>query len=138
MSKLFIKWENSVHQTGLDIIDEQHRALVSLINSFYYHKNDPFIERILVPTALMTINMAKIHFITEEQLMEQSAYPELEAHSLAHEHLFSRLIKVERESRRDRDAERFLDFLKSWWADHVNKFDRRYIPHLKEYFGDRV
>lgn len=69
MAHLFIRWEE-IHKTGLTIIDEQHRGLVSLINSFFFHKNDPFIERILVPTALMTINFAKIHFLTEQQLMQ--------------------------------------------------------------------
>lgn len=137
MSNLFIRWENVSH-SGLDIIDEQHRGLVSLINSFYFHKNDPFIERVLTPTALMTINFAKIHFLTEEQLMEESAYPGLEEHVRVHEQLYAELIVTEQECRRDKDADRFLEFLKTWWLDHINKFDRLYEAHLKAFFGDRV
>lgn len=137
MGNLFIRWE-SIHHTGLDIIDEQHRGLVSLINSFYFHKNDPFIERILVPTALMTINFAKIHFLTEQQLMAEADFPGAEAHARAHDQLFAKLVIEEQECRRDRDADRFLEFLKTWWLDHINKFDRLYVSRLKEFFGDRV
>ena len=138
MPHLFIRWEEEVHKTGLTILDEQHRGLVSLINSFYFHKNDPFIERILVPTALMTINFAKIHFITEQELMTEAAYPEAEDHILVHEKLFKDLINVEMKSRKAKDADGFLAFLKTWWVEHVNDYDRRYVPHLKAYFGDRV
>lgn len=137
MANLYVHWEE-IHQTGLAIIDEQHRGLVSLINSFFFHKNDPFIERILVPTALMTINFAKIHFLTEQQLMEESGYPGVEEHLKAHEELFRKLIAVEKKSRAARDADGFLAFLKTWWLEHVNEFDRLYIPHLKAYFGNRV
>lgn len=137
MANLFINWDE-IHQTGLAIIDEQHRGLVSLINSFFFHKNDPFIERILAPTALMTINLAKIHFLTEQQLMEEAEYPDLEAHITEHERIFRDLIAVEKKSRAALDADGFLDFLKVWWLEHVNVYDRRYIPHLKAFFGDRV
>jgi len=137
MGHLLIHWAD-VHKTGLTIVDEQHRGLASLINSFFFHKNDPFIERILVPTALMTINFAKIHFLTERQLMEEAEYPGLEEHALAHEKLYRDLIATEKKCRRARDADGFLNFLKSWWLDHINKYDRRYIPHLKNFYGDRV
>jgi len=137
MGNMFIRWDGT-HQTGLDIIDEQHRGLVSLINSFFFHKADPFIERILVPTALMTINFAKIHFLTEEQLMGEAKYPGLEEHARVHEQLFAKLVIEEQECRRDRDADRFLNFLKTWWFDHINRYDRLYISHLKAYYGDRI
>jgi len=137
MGNLFIRWDD-VNRTGLSIIDEQHRGLASLINSFYFHKNDPFIERILVPTALMTINFAKIHFLTEQQLMEEAAYPGLEEHTAAHEELLKELLIVEKKSRQARDADGFLDFLKGWWLGHVNQHDRLYIPHLQAFFGGRI
>jgi len=137
MPHLFIHWTEA-NETGISIIDEQHRALTSLINSFHYHKNDPHIERILVPTAEMTINFAKIHFITEEQLMEESAYPALEEHVQAHRKLFRKLIEVETRTRKARDADGFLEFLKTWWLGHVSQYDWNYVPHLKEFFGDRI
>ena len=138
MGHLFIRWADEVHQTGLAILDEQHRGLVSMINSFYFHKNDPFIERILVPTALMTINFAKVHFLTEQELMAQAEYPELAEHIEVHENLFRELVRIELKSRQARDADGFLAFLKKWWLEHINDYDRRYVSHLKAYFGNRV
>lgn len=137
MGNLFIRWDDEVNQTGLAILDEQHRGLVTMINSFYFHKNDPFIERILVPTALMTINFAKIHFITEQELMAEAQYPELDEHIKVHEHLYRELVRVELKSRRARDADGLLAFLKTWWLEHVNEYDRRYVPHLIDYFGNK-
>jgi hemerythrin-like metal-binding protein len=137
MAHLFIRWEDC-HPTGLAIIDEQHRGLVAVINSFFFHKNDPFIERILVPTALMAINLAKIHFLTEQQLMEQADYPLLEEHTRNHETMFRELINVERKARMTHDPEILLDCLKSWWSNHANDQDRLYIEHLKGFFGDKV
>lgn len=137
MAHLFIQWSD-LNETGLSIIDEQHRAVVSLINSFHYHKFDPFIERILVPTAKMTLNLAKIHFLTEEELMTEAEYPGLDEHVLSHEKFYANLITVERECRATKDADGFLAFLKNWWLNHINGYDRMYAPYLKDYFGDRV
>mgnify|MGYP002597985030 CR=1 FL=1 len=51
---LYIVWSDAF-DTGVAIIDEQHRGLVSLINTFFYHKGDAEkdIDRFLVPTAEM-------------------------------------------------------------------------------------
>ncbi|MDR0880987.1 MAG: hypothetical protein LBP55_00345 [Candidatus Adiutrix sp.] len=137
MAHLFIRWDES-HLTGLAIIDEQHRGLVSVINSFFFHKNDPFIERILVPTALMAINLAKIHCLTEQQLMEQADYPQVEEHTQSHEVMYRELVNVERKARMKHDPDMLLDYLKKWWSGHAIDYDRLYVEHLKGFFGDTV
>lgn len=136
MPHIFLKWTDK-YKTGITIIDEQHRGLASLINSFYFHKSDPIIERILVPTATMMINFAKIHFLTEEQLMEESGYPNLEEHHHAHREAYKKLRAIELKARRARDADAFLAFLKTYWLEHVAEYDRQYIDHLVEFYGHR-
>ncbi len=131
-NNLFIHWKEELHATGIPIIDEQHRVLVGLINSFYNHKTDQDIDRILVPTAMMTLSFAKIHFITEEEVMREAQFPGLEEHMAEHRTLYKNLVRTELKCRAVRDTDTFLEFLKDWWVNHANGYDRGYVEHVRK------
>ncbi|MDR0826543.1 MAG: bacteriohemerythrin [Desulfovibrio sp.] len=133
MTPLCIKWTDKFN-IGVTMLDEQHRGLVSIINSFYYHKSDAVVERFLAPTADTLFAFCRIHFMTEEAMMEEAEYPELEDHRKVHRDTFSTLEKLRYECSRDKDPDRFMQFLKDYWNQHVNDYDRRYVKTLHEYF----
>ena len=132
MDSLLIVW-NDVHATGISIIDEQHRGIVSTINSLFYMIRSKQAQHILVPTILMMEQYTKIHFFTEEKLLESSGYPGFKEHKKLHDKLISQMITVSRESLRNIDPDSFLSFLKHWWINHINKNDRDYVEHIRQY-----
>jgi hemerythrin-like metal-binding protein len=133
MIPLYIKWSENL-EIGITILDEQHRGLVSIVNSFHYHKSDEVIDRILAPTVDTLFSFFRIHFMTEEGMMEQAGYPGLEEHRQNHQDSYKALEKIRRECRHDRDVDRFMQFLRDYWNQHVNEYDRNYVSALHEYF----
>jgi hemerythrin-like metal-binding protein len=130
MIPLYIKWTEKA-KLGITIIDEQHRGLISIINSFHYYKSDVEVDRFLTPIADTMFAFCRIHFMTEETMMKEAGYPGLEDHCLHHHETFIKLEKL----RRDRDTERFMQFLKDYWNQHVEEYDRGYVQTLRDYFG---
>lgn len=131
--QLFIVWTKQ-YETGIPILDEQRRGLVSLINSFFFHRRDANgdIDAVLVPTAEMFKSYARINFATIEALMRDCEYPELERYRMAHEEILAHIAVMDLKYRRHRDAEGLLDFLKEYWLQNLQSGCNSYLPYLQE------
>ena len=86
MHNLYIIWEEG-YNLGIPIIDEQHRAIVSTINTYYYFVTDGKAGAALKPTFITLEQYTKTHFMTEEYIFEQTEYPEAMSHRKLHEDL---------------------------------------------------
>ena len=128
---LYIVW-NEYNNLGIPIIDEQHRGIVSTINSFHYFIQEGLGGDALKPTLNILEQYTKIHFRTEEALIREAGYPGLEEHLLLHGELMKRTIKITRESNSCQEPEVALTFLKEWWLGHINKEDKEYAPYVIE------
>ncbi len=132
MQNLLIVWTD-INDTGIAIIDQQHRGIVSIINSLFFFIRHKQGKEVLAPTIAMIEQYTKIHFATEEKLLKTAKYPDYEAHKRLHDALISRSITIGNESRRSEDPTRYLMFLKNWWLDHINKHDQIYVDHLYDH-----
>ena len=132
---LFIVWK-SKYKTGIDIIDEQHRGLVSLINTFYFHKADASgdINTFLVPVADMLKSYAHLYYLTLERLLRQTAYLGAEEQIALHKDILRRLEWEDHLRRSERDADGLLVYLKDTWNVFLNNPEPDYIRHLKEHY----
>ena len=132
---LFIVW-NTRYETGISILDEQYRGLVSLINSFFFHRGETSgdIYRILVPTIEMFKSYAKINFVTIERLMRDSSYEKLDDYIFLHDGIMSGIEKMDRKCRRERDSQRVLQYLKEYWLQTVQHHKIEYLPYLQKYY----
>lgn len=137
MEALFIVWSKK-YDTGIIILDEQHRGLVSLINSFYYHRADAHkdIEKVLVPTAEMFKAYAKINFYTVEKMLAQADYKELDKCHEEHEMILRGIAVADAKYRSAKDVNGMLQFLKKYWLAYVRKGSMKYTDFLKEYFAE--
>lgn len=126
---LYIIWPESAN-LGIPIIDEQHRAIVTTINSLYYFIQEGRGLEALRPTFDILEQYTRIHFITEEELMRRAGFDGLEEHIALHEGLTGKMKKIARESLNNREPELALEFLKKWWLDHINVEDKLYVPSV--------
>jgi len=127
---LFIQWQER-SETGIALIDEQHKGIVSIINTFFYMMSKGMDNHMLYSCISDTLkNYSNIHFITEERFLEISGYEDIEDHKKLHEGLTTEIDRIEREAIRDNDARPLLEFLKKWWVEHINDEDQLYVPHL--------
>jgi hemerythrin len=128
---VLIVWKPE-YNLGIRIVDEQHRGIVTIINSLYYGMQNKHGEDILVPVNGMINEYTRIHFKIEEAFLEKCNYPELGEHKEFHRELINKLNKIGRESLRQHDPKEFFDFLKEWWINHICDKDRAFLNYLSK------
>lgn len=127
---LYIVWTEK-NEIGIPVIDEQHRGIISIINSLHYFIQNGHNEEIIKPTMIMLVQYTIVHFRTEEALMKKAGYPTLDKHMAMHKILTEKTKELTIEVHMTKDSDKILQFLKRWWLTHINNEDRKYIPFLK-------
>lgn len=125
-----VPW-NSSFATGIAIIDEQHKQLVSLINDlaheFVYGCVDGEMERILDSLIDYTV----YHFETEETLWDEVLRHDefLTGHLKTHKGFVDKVLSI-RSKIETGDSRKLIDdllsFLTSWLAHHILYEDKRF------------
>lgn len=129
-NSLYIVW-NETNNLGIPIIDEQHRGIVSTINTLYN-----FVElgkglEALSPTLNIIDQYAILHFETEEFMLTQAGYPDCSQHFHLHEALVEKTKQVRFQATLDKDPKIALKFLREWWLNHINVEDRKFVNWLR-------
>jgi hemerythrin len=124
---LYIVWTGK-NNLGIPIVDEQHRGIVSAINTFYYSIQEGHDFEALKPTMVFLKQYTQLHFATEESLMQKAGYPDFNRHIAIHKRLVQKTTEVGRASLLHNDADLMIRFLKEWWLGHINQEDRKYAP----------
>lgn len=131
----FFDW-GAQYETGIAVIDEQHKMLVKLTNtlaeaSAAKSQNElQVLNRAMVELA----EYIKVHFSTEERLLALGHYPGITAHIEDHrefEREFKNLLQ-EAMSGQLMGVDPLLEFLKPWLGEHIMQSDRHFVPFLKE------
>jgi len=133
---LLIEW-NDVNSLGIPIIDDQHRGIVSVINSLSFFVCQNKGEYFLNTAFTMMDSYTKLHFSTEEELLKAAGYSGLEDHQRLHASLIRESFFKANESIRLYDSSIYLGFLKNWWVSHINKQDRMYIETMRNYINSQ-
>ena len=128
---LYIIWTKE-NEIGIPIIDEQHRGLVSAINSFHYFIKEDRGIKMVKPIIMTLVEYIDVHFKTEEPLMKAAGYPDFDNHILLHRKLTEKTARIAEEVIYKGDATIALNFLKEWWLNHINNVDRQYAPYVKK------
>ncbi len=127
---LYIIW-NERNNTGISIIDEQHRGIISTINSLHYFIQNGHEHDIIKPTLIMLSQYTNIHFRTEEVLMKDANYPNIEEHISHHKKLLAKTnTLIYTFNKNNSDSNSLLKFLREWWIGHINTEDMKYKPFL--------
>lgn len=131
---LYIVWSKD-NETKIPIIDEQHRAIVSTINSLFYFMQEKRALEALTPLLTMLSQYTKIHFDTEESLMKKAGYADFNDHQSLHRELIKETAAVMRRSTDEKNPAIVLAFLKDWWLNHINMEDRKYMEAVGRHLG---
>ena len=130
---LFIQW-NERTETNINIIDEQHKGIVSIINSLYALTTTGTGNNMLYSCISDTMkNYSRIHFITEEGFLEESGFEGIDEHRKKHRKLSLDIERAELKSIMANDSRTLLEFLKKWWLEHINEQDMLYARFLREH-----
>lgn len=117
--------------TGIDVIDQQHRRIVDYINDLKganIRRDLPAVGRTLDELVDYTLS----HFAFEESLQEEAAYPYCKPHKKVHE-LFIRRINeyVERYRQGEDITAELHKLLSTWLINHIKRDDADYVAAVK-------
>ncbi|MCY3020639.1 MAG: bacteriohemerythrin [Planctomycetota bacterium] len=118
---------NSSFALQIPTVDAQHKGLFDLAYeldcAIYEGKEQAVVDRVVERLK----EYCQHHFVTEEQLMHEHAYPGLHAHMLQHDAFTSAVIEfdAQRESGATAVSQRIASFLEEWLADHIAVEDRK-------------
>jgi hemerythrin-like metal-binding protein len=124
----YLNW-SADYETGIDLIDQDHKVLVELLNQAYdcigTHEETVTLGSVL--NAL--IDYTEYHFAREERLMEAAGYPDVAPHRALHRDLTGRARGIRERYTADPDsvaAREVMEFLRDWLINHILKQDFRY------------
>ena len=125
-----IEWDDALC-TGIQIIDMQHRALVRLLNDLNIALSKK-LDYQLPDIILSVIDYAKVHFATEEELLEKYGYLAIDAHKKEHDIFRRKVEELKSDQYIDtrKYAEELLFFIKGWLFHHVKDVDIQFSGFL--------
>lgn len=123
-------WTNDLN-TGIDVIDSQHRQIVNYINQL--HDNQQTYDRTVVAAIIdAMIDYTVSHFGFEETLMEDAGYEFVRPHKRVHELFIKRIDDLKTRFSKGEDIlEELLSLLTRWLLNHIKHDDAGYISSVK-------
>ena len=133
----YLKWTKDL-DTGIDVIDGQHRQIVDYINQLHDAKvteNEQVISKVLGDTIEYTVS----HFGFEETLLEDAGYEFIRPHKKVHELFIKRINEYKQRFDSGEDvAEELLDLLSRWLFSHIRNDDAAYVPTVMSTLGNML
>lgn len=115
----FVKWETAFN-TGVEIIDEQHKELVNMLNELYVAQEDN--KKIYLDKFL---DYSNFHFGTEEKVMEYVKYPQLKNQILSHRK-FIDFVETSIKNIESISLDDLFDFAVDWLVNHILREDQEF------------
>ena len=125
--------EQDVQQVANAMMNILHEDEIELINNFYDAVKAKDIEKIDALFKALLVEV-EAHFKTEEDMMEQSDYADMQMHKSDHDVMRKKLAKFHKRwevLKGPKELQGFLekDF-KKWYTGHVSKWDAQTAPHV--------
>ena len=130
-----IAWNDSL-SVGIDLIDEQHKTLISKIADLdeALHTGRGPSEIVHILTFLM--DYTELHFGTEERNMRAYDYPSLDAHVVKHEEFKTALANLGDDFKEEGATQGLADsigmLLMNLFVKHIKDVDHRFGEYLRE------
>ena len=121
---------------GHDLIDQDHRDLVPLVNIFLESiKKGADKQSVFDDVGEISVRFSA-HFERENQLMAEYRYPDAQAHVAEHKALLGDLGKFlnKVEETNDDDVLSTVKYIEDWFLKHIAGSDKR----LGQYLSDRA
>ena len=118
--------------TGIEVIDQQHRRIVDYINALEV-ANQAHDRQAVGDTLDELVDYTMSHFAFEESLQEEAGYAYCKPHKRVHE-LFVRRVGdyVERHRLGDEIGDELYKLLTTWLLNHIRRDDADYVGAVKE------
>ncbi len=132
MAEEIIKW-SSQYSLGLDEIDEQHKALLELINKIWQAIIDRSETKIVFGLVEELEKYTLAHFAAEETFMRVTNYPDFAAHKKEHQTFVARVAAEKKRALLVGSLSLdLMHFLRDWLIDHILVSDKDYADFTQQ------
>lgn len=128
-----IKWSKTF-ACGIEVIDRQHKELIDLVNNLFMHvSGNKKMEKDYFNQVIQElVKYVKIHFATEEKILNATKYPGYIEHKKAHGRFILNVLEIVNDYQ---DGKRYTlsiiaQFLKDWVLSHIAIMDKEYFEYL--------
>ncbi|WP_438971892.1 chemotaxis protein [Methylophaga sp.] len=130
---MLMGWNDDYDQHK-EIIDEQHRSILSTINSIYYLflKAD---DTNIIKHVMMLHSQLKIHFQTEILILKKNESPLLANYEKQADAFLDSLLDVCEVKSDEHQTQLLFEKFKSWWQSHL-ELHKEITPYLFNWRGD--
>ena len=123
---------SSRFETGIPVIDAQHKALFQAINHLAESVREGTSASRIKESLDFLVQYTLEHFQTEEAYMRDMAYPELPAHQEEHRQLMGKAQDLQAKLAGGRPVTANVSiFLADWLKHHINEVDMGYVAFVK-------
>jgi len=127
------KW-NDGFLVGNPEIDAQHKRLFQLADQLHDAMTAGKAKETLSQTLASLIGYTRVHFASEERLMQKHAYPDYAVHKAEHDKLTAKVLDFQKDFNAGRSVMTIdlMQFLKNWLANHIGQTDKKVAAHIKQ------
>lgn len=130
-----IVWDQRL-DTGIEVIDAQHRRIVEYINDLEVAKLQHD-KRLVTDVIEQLIDYTQSHFGFEESMLEEAGYKFLKPHRKVHELFIKRVTEFTmRAAKGEEIADELHSMLTKWLLNHIANEDRDYAVVVKQMVGE--
>ena len=128
----FIEWTKDL-EIGVNLIDNQHKKLVGLINKVYGAVDSEEKKKVVGEVLIELIEFSRVHFATEEKYFIRFKYKNTEDHITEHNKITLKVLRFQDRFKKEgvKILPEFLIFLKMWFYEHLKTMDQKYVKCFK-------
>ena len=116
-------------------MDAQHGILIDAINDLRQALMQGAARERIAKELNRILDFSRMHFASEEQLLELHNYPGLAEHREVHQRLLHQIREAAQRSQRGEQVETrsLLEFLRRWYTEHIETLDKPYGKWLNDH-----
>jgi hemerythrin len=129
---------NQIGSVGVRAMDDQHGILMDTMVELRQAVAHGDCREQISEVLDRLIEFTRMHFVSEEQLMQTYSYPDLATHCVAHQRILALILQS---SHRLQHGEKIqtrslLTMLRESYTEHIEYMDQEYGPWLNEHGVD--
>lgn len=126
-----LEWSADL-DTGIEVIDKQHRRIVDYINELHDARTSGHKQEDVGKVIDELVDYTLSHFAFEESLQEEANYPFLKAHKKVHDLFVKRVGEYQERFKLGEDvSEELNNLLVTWLFNHIKRDDADYVTAVK-------
>ncbi|MES9898906.1 MAG: bacteriohemerythrin [Sedimenticola sp.] len=126
----YLDWKEEL-ETGIDIIDTQHKRIVDYINQLHdiaRGESDTEVSDVIIALVDYTLS----HFVFEESLLEEAGYEKSAEHIREHDAFRNKIFAFKAQATEGGDvAPSLLKLLNDWLFTHIQEEDGQYVTTVR-------